>query len=161
VPLNFLDLIKGEGQVIGYIKEAIEAGKKATETLESLRASGLGIRSQTFYQVYNYFTGPVAEAKSYISNVNLNSLPSIARLPLSATKQLRNFSYHAQVEVVDSFTGEKSTKHLTVSTNNLLTKQQAIDEIANRVEGNEGGRYPYDFSGAQITDVFANSAGLV
>lgn len=160
MPFNLLDLIKGEGAVVSFVRSAVETGKAALETLETLRNAGLKIRTQTFYQVYNYFTGPVTTARNYISNIGLNNLPNIARLPESITKLPKNFYYELKIEVVSGETGEKQNVNLNISSNTLLSKQQAIDEIADRIDTNSGGRYPYTFSGAQVVNIFKNSAGI-
>jgi hypothetical protein len=157
---NIIDFIKGEGAAIGFIKSALEAGKKATETLDALREAGLGIRAQTFYAAYNYLAGPVAEGKKYISNVTLNALPSIDRLPKSITTTLRNFTYSTLVRGFDANTGEIVEKNVNISTNTLLTKQQAIDAAVSLVEDNSG-RYGLEGASASVTDVVQNSAGLV
>lgn len=160
MPFNLLDLIKGEGAVVSFVRSAVETGKAATETLESLRALGMGIRTESFYKVYNYFAGPVTQTRNYISNIGLQNLPNIARLPPSLTKLPKNFYYELKIEVVSSETGEKKNVNLNISTNTLLSKQQAIDEIADRIDTNPNGRYPYTFSGAQVVNIFQNSAGV-
>lgn len=157
---NILDLIKGEGQAINFIRSAASIGKGATETLAALREAGLGIRTQTFYEAFNYFLGPVDTGRKYISNVTLNAYPTIDRLPKSLTRTLRNFTYVTVVRGFDVNTGEVVEKNVTVSTNTLLTKQQAIDAAVGMVEG-ASERYGIEGAGAQVTDVFQNSGGLV
>lgn len=160
MPFNLFDLIKGEGAVVSFVRSAVETGKAATETLESLRSLGMGIRTESFYKVYNYFAKPVAAARNYISNIGLNNLPNISRLPKSITKLPKNFYYELKVEVVSSETGEKKKVNLNISSNTLLSKGAAIDEIADRIDTNSGGRYPYTFSGAQVVNIFQNVAGI-
>lgn len=157
---NLLDFIKGEGAVVSFIRSAVETGKKATETLNAFREAAGKIRTEVFYKTFNYFAGPVAAARNYISNIGLNNLPNIERLPESLTKTLKNFSYELKVEVISNETGEAETRALNISSNTLLTKQQAIDEIAGVIEANPNGRYNYSFSAAKVTNVYKNVAGL-
>lgn len=158
---SLLDFIKGEGAAVSFIRSAVEAGKAASETLEALRNAGLGIRTQTFYQVVNYFKGPVETARNYVSYLGLQNLPNIARLPKTLTNIAKNFTYELKVEVISSETGEKTTRTINVSSNTLLSKQEAIDTIAGIIEENPNNRYSFEFSGAQVTNIFQNAGGLV
>lgn len=157
---SFLDLIKGEGVAIGFIRSAFEQGLSASETLTALRESGKGLRTQTFYQIYNYYAEQTAPARSYFSNITLNAYPNINRIPESLTKQLRNFAYYTKVTGIDVNTGEIVTKDITVSTNELLTKQQAAD-LAVAISEKSGNRYGLEGASAKVTDVTKNQAGLV
>lgn len=160
MPFSLLDFVKGEGAAVSFIRGALEVGQSFTEALEAFRSAGGKIRTQTFNQVYNYFTGPVAQTRSYISYLGLNNLPTVNRLPKSLTNMTRNFLYEMKVEVINTETGEKSFKSYNVASDTLLSKQQAIDEISGRIEANPGGRYPFEFSQAQVTNVFQNGAGI-
>ena len=160
MPFSLLDFIKGEGAAVSFIRGAIEVGQSFTEALEAFRSAGGKIRTQTFNQAFNYIKGSTTTGRSYISFLGLNSLPTISRLPKSLTNMTRNFLYEMKVEVIDTETGERSFKSYNVASDTLLSKQQAIDEISGRIEANPQGRYPFEFSGATVTNVFQNGAGL-
>lgn len=156
---NFLDIIKGEGPAIAFIRSAIETAKSATEILEDLSKSGIGIRRQTGLQVIKYLRDEVVPVRKYIDNLGLSKLPTIDRLPKSITTQLRNFAYHTVMEGFSTLTGEKTTRNITVSSNQLLTKEQALDYAVSIAESeNQSGGL--DGATGRVTDVFQNSGGL-
>lgn len=157
---NFLDLLKGEGETIEFIKKAAETTKSATEILESLKAQGLGIRRQTGLQVISYLRENTIPARSYIASVNLTKLPTISRLPLSLTNQLRNFAYKALLTGVNSLTGEEQTRSITVSSSQLLTKQEALD-IATSIADSDSQSGGLNGSTGVIAEITQNNAGLV
>lgn len=157
---NILDLIKGEGLAVMFIKGLAETALSSTEILSQLRANGLGIRTQTGYNVINYFRNTVQPAGQYTKYLNLNSYPTIARLPLSATSQLRNFSYWIKLTGFDKNSGELSSSNIRVSSNNLLTKQQALDIAVAQAAGGGSGN-SLDGASGQVTDIYQNSSGLV
>lgn len=156
---NLLDLIKGEGQAIVFIRELAKTALTGTEILGQLRAAGLGIRTQTGYNAINYFRSIVQPAGQYTKFLNLNAYPTISRLPLSATKQLRNFSYWVDVRGFSKTTGEIQTTNIKVSSSQLLTKQQAIDIAVSLGEGGSG-NYAVTGGSGTVTDIFQNSDGL-
>jgi hypothetical protein len=157
---NILDLLPGEGAVLSFIREAVEKGKAATETLAALRDSGLGVRTQTFYQAFNYLSGPVQTARKYIDSIGLNALPTINRLPPSLTTQLRNFSYHTVLEGFTAFSAQPVTRHIWVSSNSPLTKQQALD-IAGEMATQDTQSGGLESASGRVTDIYQNSGGLV
>lgn len=124
---NFLDLIKGEGPAVTFIKSLVNTDRSAASILSALRDNGLGIRTQTGYQVINYLRDTFLPSQEYIKSTPADQILNIARIPKSVTKLLRNFSYQLSFTGISRLTGETLTNYLTVSSNQLLTKQQAID----------------------------------
>lgn len=157
---NFLDLIKGEGLAVTFIRSLVNTTASAGSILRELSNAGIGIRRQTGLQVISYLRNTVAPATDYIKFVNLNSYPTISRLPQSLTKQLRNFAYNTVLTGINTLTGELSTRNITVSSNQLLTKQQALDTAAAMAESeNQSGGL--EGASGSVVSIFQNSAGLV
>lgn len=157
---NFLDLIKGEGLAVQFIKSVINTDRSASSILQELSDNGIGIRRQTGLQVINYLRNTALPASNYIDNLTLNSLPSIQRLAKSTTKQLRNFAYKVQLTGFDKFSNQLTKRNVTVSTNQLLTKQQALD-IATALGESESQSGGITGSSGQVIEVTQNSDGLV
>lgn len=157
---NFLDLIAGEGETVMFIKSLVDTTLSAGSILSKLSDAGLGIRRQTGLQVINYLRNTVAPSRSYVSYLTLNSLPSISRIPASLTDQLRNFTYHVVLSGFSSLTGELVTSNVNIKTNNLLTKQQALD-LAIAIGESDSKSGGLNGASGQVTGITQNSAGLV
>lgn len=157
---NFLELIHGEGAAVQIIKSLIETDLPGSKIIEHVRAHGYGIRTQTAYEVIKHLREVVKPAEEYIKHLGLNNLPNIARLPLSVTKQLRNFAYRVELQGFSKATGELDRQSITVSSNQILTKQQAIDAAVSMAE-NSGASYGVTGASGSVAGVYQNSAGLV
>ncbi|MDR5730668.1 MAG: hypothetical protein RB191_24930 [Terriglobia bacterium] len=157
---NFLDIIKGEGLAVQLIRSLIDQDIPGSLILKQVRDAGLGIRTQTGYQVINYLRDVVTPSRAYISYLGLNNLPNVNRLPQSLTKQLRNFAYNVQLRGFNNIDGQLTTKNVTISSNLLLTKQEAIDAAVNMAAGDSKSGGVTGSSG-KVVSVFQNSAGLV
>lgn len=157
---NFLDIIKGEGPAIAFIRSLVETAASANEILEKLSLEGIGIRRATGLGVIRYLRETAQPARKYISSLTLNALPNPLRLPKSLTTTLRNFTYVTQLEGFSSKTGQLEQRTINVSSNALLTKQQALDVAEQYATGSfqSGG---LDSASGTVTDIFQNQAGLV
>lgn len=121
------DLGKIPEAVVAAIKSGISAGETGASILKTLQDSGAGLRSQTFYSAFNYIQGQLLGPERYVQSLKPSSKPIIGLLPKSLTSQLRNLSY--RVSFNQSMTNDKGqpTEFITISTNELLTPQEAID----------------------------------
>lgn len=130
---NFLDLISGNGEAVMFIKSLIETSRSANSILSELRVNGLSIATNTGYQIINYLRAQPTQA--YTQQLSDEALPNIQRIPTSLTQTIRNYAYTYRFEGTSRLTGEKMTRYITISSNDLLTKQQAqahaIDLVSN------------------------------
>jgi len=156
-PFGFL---YGEGQALAYIIEAVGKGLGLEETISAISSGGLSIASSKVEQVYNYLQNVVRPADEYIKYLQQFNYPNITRIPVAATKLLRNFSYQGQVQGISKLTGEIETRYMSLSTNALLTKQQAADIMGERAEG-ETGSGGLESAAVDITGIRQNPGGLV
>jgi hypothetical protein len=133
VAANFLDLITANGEAVMFIRSLIETSQSANSILTSLRANGLKIANSTGNQIINYLRSQPSQA--YVQTLPEDQLPNLQRVPSSLTQTLRNYSYTYRFEGVSRLTGETLKRYVTISSNDLLTKQQAqaqaIDVISN------------------------------
>lgn len=157
---NILDILKSENPAVQLIQSLVTSTLPASTILQQVRDNGLGIRTQTAYQVINYLRDVTIPSRSYISSVNLNAYPTISRLPLSLTKQLRNFAYEVKLTGFSNLSGQLQDKYITISTNQLLTKQQAID-AATGLAATTTQSGSLNGASGQVTGVTQNIAGLV
>jgi hypothetical protein len=157
---DFLDLIKGEGLAVQFIKSLVSTPASAASILTQLRSAGLGIRTQTGYQVINYLRSNVLPSQTYLQNLANNVLPNVGKLSQSVTTQLRNYSYKVTIKGISALSGEPVQQFVTISTNSLLTKQEAMSAVENMVSNAE--YYDgIDSPEIEVTDIGVNSAGLV
>lgn len=156
---NFLDLIKGEGPAVELIKSLVDTVSSGAEILRQVRESGLGISNSTGYQVINYLRDTYLPSTSALKNLANDTLPTINSIPKSVTELLRNFSYKVAVTGSDINTGETRKQYIQISSNQLLTKQQALDAASNIVEqsSKSGG---ITFDEADVESIQQNNAGL-
>ena len=158
--LNISQLKLSFGEAFTFLQEAYEAGKGFTESLNALRAGGLGIAEANARTIYDYLSGPLYESNKYISNLGLESLPTIGKLAPSITPTLRNFSYTVKFNGTTTATNERAEQYITVSTNTLLTKQEAIDTAAAYMSNAD--IYGLDeLDEGEVVDVLQNSEGLL
>jgi len=158
--LNLSQLKSEFGEAFTFLEEAYELGKGFTEALGALRAGGLGIAESHARTIYDYLSGPLYESNKYVSSLGLEVLPTISSLAPSITTILRNFSYTVKFNGVTTATGEQATQYVTISTNTLLTKQEAIDIGAAYMSNSE--IYGLEeLNSGDVVDILQNSEGLI
>lgn len=157
---NILGILKGSGPAIQFIKSLMLSGVPADDVLAKVRASGYDIIPSTANLVINYLSRSVIPANLTLQNLPVDVLPTISSIPLSLTKTLRNFSYLVKVTGESAFGGPDIEQYVTVSTNSLLTQEQAIDVATGIVEG--GSRYPsVNNASGEVQSISQNAGGLL
>lgn len=157
---NFLDIIKGEGLAVQLIKSLVNTGIATSQILQQVRDAGLGIRTQTGYQVVNYLKNISNPGQETLQSISALAYPNIKSIPLSLTKLLRNFSYRVKVSGTHQLTGELVDQYIQISSNQLLTKQAALDQ-ANAIVSVGGTKYPLKDITSDVTEILQNNAGLI
>jgi hypothetical protein len=158
--MALFDFLKGEGQAIVYIKSAIQHEIPVETLIETLQMKGLKIRESLTRQVYDYLGTTIRSDTQYIKFLQLNALPNVARIPVALTQTLRNYSYQGVAQGFLRGTNIIVSKPLSISTNVLLTKQEAADLIAEIATG-PGADYDLESAVVDITGIFQNPMGLV
>jgi len=154
------DFLYGEGQALAYIIEAVEKDLGLEETITAITTGGLSVSAEKITNVYNYLQNVVRPADEYVKYLQQFATPNLVRIPVAVTKLLRNFTYKGAAQGINSATGEIITKKMSISTNTLLTKQQAADIMSQYATGGDksGG---FESAAVTVTSIQQNPAGLV
>jgi len=158
---TIFDLLPGEGLLVGLTKQlSKDPSLSGRSILRSLRLRGLGIRTATFYQLLSYFRNEQTTGASYVADLGLSEQPIAERLARSLTNTLRNYTYQIEVFGRDEETGQPSIRNLTISTNRLLSKQQAIQAAGKMWVLDPNENYQgQTFEGATVVSILRNSGG--
>lgn len=127
------ELTAGTRLALPYIKSLAETDLSANKIITTLQEAGLGARRSDVFRAVRAFRDQF-NASSYIKSVRNNFLPNPKRFPVALTTTLRDFSYQVKVEGRHSITGQPTTQWITVSTNDVLTKDQVYDAATGIVE---------------------------
>lgn len=92
--------------------------------LRSLRAQGIGIRTQQFYRLYNSALD-LQEYKQAQAGSFSSERPTLAEIPEGSITQRRQFTYQFRIEVFDYSVGGWRMKPFRYSTNTLLSSADA------------------------------------
>lgn len=158
--MALFDFLYGEGQALGYIKKGLDLGKTTSEIIESLNVAGQLIRPDLATKVIEYLGTTILPDVKYIKQLQNFAQPNITRIPIAATKLLRNFSYSLTAQGINKATGEIVSQNISISTNTLLSKQQAMDMAADLAIGEtkSGG---LESAAVSVNGITQNPAGLV
>jgi len=154
------DLGKLPGIVMGFIERGVKAGESAGATLAKLQEQGLGFRHTDFLTAFARVAGREQATQNYIQYIGLNNFPTIGRLPMSVTKTLRNFAYLISYDNPGALSEKDKILYVGVSSNTLLTKQQAIDAAQSRLES-ESSRTEGDIGTMRVDSITQNVGGLI
>lgn len=155
--LAFLDL---NNPVVQFIRDAtLTTNLRPTAILTALRASGLSIRTQTFYQVASVLRRQLSTSINYVQRLGLNELPNPPLLEKTLTDRDTNYTYLIQGHGIDEETGDVVPQYVTVISNRLLTKREATDAATFMILNNE--KYGIsELTSLQVVDIRQNRAGL-
>ena len=117
-------LAKRARQVYPLVVRGVREGLSANSILESLQASGLGIRRQTLLDMSRRIRG-VADAGSQLRFMRRNFIPDPRRIPEALTKMRRAFAFRVRVRGVQLETGEDLERFVTVSVNDPISRADA------------------------------------
>ncbi len=121
---------KGALKSLPYIRHFVDLQEKlsANEILRRVNAAGMAVRRKTGLEIIRRLQAQEL-VKPYIKSVNLNKLFNPHRLARTMSDTPRNFTYVINLTGTHPDTGEHVTSHFTVSSNDMLTKQEAIDRL--------------------------------
>jgi len=156
---NVLGILKGSGSAIQLIKSLMTAGVPAEDVLSQVRAAGYDIIPSTANLAINYLKNAVLPANQLVASLDADVLPNLASIPLSLTKSLRNFSYLVKLTGNSMYGGQLEDRYISVSTNSLLTKEQAIDAaVSMSSQATKSGGL--NNSTGEVQSISQNTAGL-
>lgn len=113
-------------QAVPFLDSLAEKGLPANEMLR--QASALGYKIQrTAGLAYIRQAKKIISTRPYVSSLKKSSLPNPDRIPFAKYQTRRAYSYNVPYSTVDNETGEIKYTAVTVSTDNIISKQQAQD----------------------------------
>ena len=134
-----LEAVLSEGalRALPFVEEVVSRGLTTFGSFISIIESGLDVRADEILLMVER-----VQAERQIA-VDIMALPldqviDPTRLPFSLTSQLRTFSYDVELSGFNAFTGEPQVNFVTVSTEELLTRQE-IEDKALSFRSNEAG----------------------
>lgn len=156
---NILNILKGSGSAIQLLKSLVKPGMTASDLLDQVNAAGYNLLPSTGNLVINYLTRAVIPANANLKDLQGNVLPNLASIPQGLTKSLRNFSYLVKVTGQSQFGGHFEDRYISISTNSLITKEQAIDAANSMAQENtkSGG---INGASGEVQSISQNPAGL-
>lgn len=158
MPYSLSDL-KGFGSGIEYLKNLLEEGIPYSNALEQVNELGLSLIPEVSEIVKTHVLEHVIPFNLSLEELSHNVLPSVRDIPTSLTKLLRNFSYRVKLTGQSQFGGQLEDRYISISTNSLLTKEQALSSALSIAEDNtkSGG-----INGAEgtVESISQNAAGL-
>jgi len=82
-------------------------------------------------------------------------LPNPSRIPQAATITKRKYSYVVRARGTNSITGEPMTQHVTITSDDLISKAEALDHAGEAIAGNPQ-QYNLSFEEAVVTEIKIN-----
>lgn len=144
-------LSASERTALPFLRELAETDLSANAILSRLKENGLGIRRSNGLSIISQLRN-VISTRPYVANVGVNKQLTIDNLPTALTDIRRNFSYEIRIDGRLDATGEKASTYVTVTSDELLTKQEALD-IAADYSDTDGTVYGISYDTATVTQV--------
>jgi hypothetical protein len=155
---GLFDFLYGEGQALAFIKQGIKESLGFPVILESLEKGGIFIREELAQKVFTHLTEAKRVDETYVKYLQQFATPDITRLPLAVTEQTRNFNYRIQYQGLNAF-GEFVNDEMVINSNVLLTKQQAEDMAADKIES-MAEKYKVTSAAVKVVGITQRAGGL-
>jgi len=151
------------------IGQGIDAGLNGSQMLSQLRSVGLGVRTQTFYQILGNVQGATVTAGLNLG-ASLTALPDAGEVAIWSTQNASGYLYQARVlvQTVDPDTGALITSWNDFSARypSLVTRGEALQDIIDvlnqgQAEAATGADTPPQQTtlGVEITNIYAMTPG--
>ncbi len=130
------DLIAGEGPqpwtkgmnaVLPAFQGLVRTGSSFNQALAAVREAGLRVNDKGANALWNALLNQQA-SRDYVSSVNKGARLDPSRLPASVTSLRKNFSYPVKITAVDIRSQEQTVNYYTITSNNVLSQQEAVDQ---------------------------------
>ena len=119
-----------------FLRSGAAQGLSAESVLTALRNAGQGYRRTDFLRDYSIIRN-VEQAHERLRFIPGDRRPDPSRLPVATTKTLRRYAVTVELRGFDTATGEQTTRHVTISSDNILTVDEYLDEAAELVSDPE------------------------
>ena len=116
-----------------FIQEALREGRSATAALSAYRASGGRVRTQSFYRAWGEAERALGRSGAEAA-ANLGARPGAGNIEEVRTTHARGYGHVVQVVGVNPKTGEAATTTVTIRSDTLLERREAVAMAVGRVE---------------------------
>lgn len=144
-------LTAGMREALPFIGPMVNSGLSANGIIRLLRATGHHVRDSQAKVVIRVARSNKPR-RAYVKNVRLDATLDYNRFENPLTVQRRALRYVVDVEGTSLVTGKKMHQFVTVSTNTLLTKRQAMHEAEDTAALNVD-TYHVDVTGSVVDKV--------
>lgn len=123
----FATLTRGARAALPYLHAAVETAKTASEILAEAKELGFTIRRQVGLDIIGTLRGNL-DVRRYLRITPHSAILNPDFIPSSISKTLRDFSYTVLARMHDEETGETINQHITVSSNDALSKEDILSK---------------------------------
>lgn len=128
-----------------------ESDLSANAIIQQLQGTQAAVQRSKGLQAIRELRG-IQATRPYVASVGVTKNLNPESIPYAATDQLRNYSYRLVLTVTTDTDPAPRSIYRNVKSNDLLTKQQAIDEFLESFnDGSEG--YQFDVISATVQQV--------
>jgi len=151
----FIDsLPKPARAAFSFLRPLAVSGMSVSAAHRHLTSAGIAIGRGSVSKAFSAILGDT-QGLSYIAHVRSDYLPDPMRLPTSKTNTLRRYSYQILMTGTHSQTGEVIHEHITVSSNKLISKSDAL-AIAEEMVLSSPSSYAIDAIDSTVTAIYRN-----
>src|SRR3972149_2657686 len=141
------------------ITSGVARGLSSSILQDTLSAAGIGVRRTDLLTAIRYVRGTTLAA-DHLKAIRRDFRPHPARLPLAATRTLREYAYVVRLTGTGVGFSADGHAHVTISSSTSLSRAEIEAEAALAIEeGPAEGRYPGEVTGT--TPVAAVRSGRV
>lgn len=149
--LDWNSLSSAEHVFAAFVEPFIEDGVSSNEMIRQAQAAGLSIRRTNALDLIRQIKD-ITSTKDYVSSLNYNDLPNPNRLAKSVFSLSKQYSYTVQVNGYNNITSELDSQHISVTSDKLISKQDAIDTAMNYIDS-QPDVYGLSPTGATVTNI--------
>lgn len=123
--LNILSL--GERIAYPFIRLGVSLGRTISEIGQALTRAGAGIEARSVRRIVDAEEVERRTAREAVGTAP-DHLPDPAGIPEAITRQRREYAWRVRLGFIDPRTGARQERFLTISTDQLLSPNEAIDQ---------------------------------
>ena len=115
----------GLSNAVPYIEHWASLGLGSNEIIRRSQSLGFKMQRQAALRVIKQIKN-ITQARGYIARVGNDRPLDPGRIPFSLTPIRRNYSYKVRITGEHTMSGERMTRYVTVTSDELLTKAGAV-----------------------------------
>lgn len=140
-PLGVIEAMLSPKQLFAlpFVRLGISEGLSTSEMLRIFRSNGFSMANEAFFNLARYVRFE-NDSGGYLGQLRGNQEPDAALLPEAITRLSRQYSFTVELKGYNPLTNEETTVYRTVSTDELMTRDEIVQAAYNanlREEGTE------------------------